>query len=158
MKQISYTVLVLAGALSLAGCANSDIYSGDVYSGNQAKTAQNVSYGNVTGVRPVAIQSGNQNDTGIGGIGGALIGGLLGSQFGGGSGRLLTSAAGAVGGAVAGSKVEQSVNKVSAYEIQVQRDDGQQVVVVQKADHPYNVGDRVRLIGAGNDLAVTPAN
>ncbi|MCM2972832.1 MULTISPECIES: glycine zipper 2TM domain-containing protein [Larsenimonas] len=155
MKHLATTALVISLA-ALGGCANSDIYSGDVYSGQDAKTARYVHYGTVSQVRPVKIQAGNQNDSGFGGIGGALLGGVLGSQFGGGSGRLLTSAVGAVGGAVAGSKIEQSANQVNAYEIQIQQDNGEQVVVVQKADHPYSVGQRVRLIGSGNDLSVAP--
>ncbi|WP_106478627.1 outer membrane lipoprotein [Phytohalomonas tamaricis] len=151
-----YLAVAALGLLTLGGCANSDIYSGNTYTGDQAKTARSVSYGTVTGVRPVTIQAGNANDTGLGSIGGAVIGGLLGNQFGGGSGRVLTTAAGALGGTVAGTKIEQNANQVDAYEIQVQRDDGQNVVVVQKADTPYQVGQRVRLIGSGNDLSVAP--
>ncbi|WP_299257073.1 glycine zipper 2TM domain-containing protein [uncultured Kushneria sp.] len=151
-----YLVVAALGALTLGGCANSDIYSGNTYTGNQAKTARNVTYGTVTGVRPVTIQAGNENDSGLGGIGGAVLGGLLGNQFGGGSGRVLTTAVGGIGGAIAGSKVEDRANQVSAYEIQVRTDSGQDMVVVQKADTPYQPGQRVRLIGSGNSMSIAP--
>ncbi|RKQ96326.1 outer membrane lipoprotein SlyB [Kushneria sinocarnis] len=152
-----YLAVALLGMLTLGGCANSDIYSGNTYTGNQAKTARNVTYGTVTGVRPVTIQAGNQNDTGLGGIGGAILGGLLGNQVGGGSGRVLATAVGGIGGAVAGKKVEDSANRVGAYEIQIRTESGQDVVVVQKADTQYQVGQRVRLIGSGNSMSVAPA-
>lgn len=38
--------------LTLAGCANTAPYSGDVYRGNQAQTGQSVSYGTIVAVRP----------------------------------------------------------------------------------------------------------
>ena len=36
--------------LTLAGCANTAPYSGDVYRGNQAQTGQSVSYGTIVAV------------------------------------------------------------------------------------------------------------
>ena len=41
--------------LTLAGCANTAPYSGDVYRGNQAQTGQSVSYGTIVPVRPQKI-------------------------------------------------------------------------------------------------------
>ena len=52
------TMLALGAAVVLAGCANSDSYSGDVYSAEQAKTVQTVSYGTITATRAVRIQGG----------------------------------------------------------------------------------------------------
>lgn len=151
-----YLVVAALGVLSLGGCANSDIYSGNTYSGSEAKSARSVTYGTVTGIRPVNIQAGNESNTGIGSIGGAVLGGLLGNQVGGGSGRVLSTAVGGIGGAVAGSSVENRANRVGAYEIQVRTDSGEEIVVVQKADTPYQPGQRVRLIGSGNDMSVAP--
>ncbi|WP_343564901.1 RT0821/Lpp0805 family surface protein [Kiloniella sp. b19] len=47
----------------------------------------------------------------VGGIGGAVIGGLLGSQFGGGSGRVAAAAAGAVIGGFLGSELGASLDE-----------------------------------------------
>ena len=52
MKKI-VTLTILAAILS--GCSNSDIYSGDVYTADQAKQVQQVSYGTVVSVRAVKI-------------------------------------------------------------------------------------------------------
>lgn len=46
----------------------------------------------------------------VGGVGGAVLGGLLGSQVGGGSGRLWATGAGAVIGALVGSEIGRSLD------------------------------------------------
>ncbi|WP_458527114.1 glycine zipper 2TM domain-containing protein [Onishia taeanensis] len=156
LKSHALLPLLAAGLLTLAGCANTSPYSGDVYRGNQAQTAQTVSYGTITALRQVQIQAQDQNSGALGGIGGAVIGGLLGNQIGGGSGRTLATAAGAIGGSVAGKKIEDSANRVAAWEMEIRRDTGQSVIVVQKADRAFQVGQRVRLIGSGASLSVAP--
>jgi outer membrane lipoprotein SlyB len=148
-------VLALS-ALTLAGCANTSPYSGNVYSGNQAKSAQTVTFGTITALRQVQIQADSRAGGLLGGGGGAVIGGLLGNQVGGGSGRQLATVAGALGGAVAGTKVEESTNRIAAWEMEIRQDNGQNVVVVQKADQNYQVGQRVRLIGSGSNVSVAP--
>ncbi|MFI0472799.1 glycine zipper 2TM domain-containing protein [Halomonas sp. HMF6819] len=142
--------------LTLAGCANTAPYSGDVYRGNQAQTGQSVSYGTIVAIRPVQIQADSRAGGLLGTGGGAIIGGLLGSQVGGGSGRQLATVAGALGGSVAGSSIEDRANRVSALEMEIRRDDGSDVVVVQRADHQFQAGQRVRLIGSGGNMSVAP--
>ena len=44
MKKIAVAVLM---ALGMVGCANQDIYGGDVYSSEQAKEARSISYGTI---------------------------------------------------------------------------------------------------------------
>lgn len=144
------------GLLTLGGCANTDLYSGDVYRGSQAKTGQTVTLGTITALRPVRIQADDPNSGVIGGLGGAVIGGLLGNQIGGGSGRTIATAAGAIGGSVAGGKIEDRANQTNAWEIEIRRDTGDTVVVVQKDDRDWQVGQRVRLIGSGANMSVAP--
>nr|WP_246389966.1 glycine zipper 2TM domain-containing protein [Halomonas cerina] len=144
------------GLLTLAGCANTAPYGGNVYTGNQAKSAQRVTYGTITALRQVQIQADSRAGGLLGSGGGAVIGGLLGNQVGGGSGRQLATVAGALGGAVAGSKIEESTNRVTAWEIEVRQDNGQNVVIVQKADQPFQVGQRVRIVGSGSTASVVP--
>ncbi|WP_280561532.1 MULTISPECIES: glycine zipper 2TM domain-containing protein [unclassified Chromohalobacter] len=148
--------LALIGSLALVGCANTSPYSGDVYRSGQAETAQSVTYGTITSVRPVQIQAGDQNEGVLGGLGGAVLGGLLGNQVGGGSGSTIAAAVGAIGGSVAGSKVEDSANRTQAWEIEIRRDSGDSVVVVQKADRNWQVGQQVRMVGSGANLSVAP--
>lgn len=148
--------ILAIGVLTLAGCANTAPYGGDVYRGSQAGAEQTVRFGTITALRQVQIQADSRAGGIIGTGGGAVIGGLLGSQIGGGSGRRLATAAGAIGGAVAGSRIEDAASRTRAWEIEVRRDDGQNIVVVQRADQAFQVGQRVRLIGSGANMTVAP--
>lgn len=148
-------VIALAG-VTLAGCANTSTLSGDVYSANQAKQAQDVAYGTIVSIKAVQIQAGNDANV-IGTIGGAVIGGMLGNTVGGGTGRNLATAAGAVVGGVAGNAIENTVNRTNGVQMVIRKDDGKSIVVVQKnGDKPFSQGQRVMLIGSGNDVTVSP--
>lgn len=142
--------------LTLAGCANTSQYSGDVYSGNQAKASQSVTYGTIVAIRQVQIQADSRTGNLLGGGGGAVIGGLLGRQVGGGSGRDLATVAGALGGAMAGTAAEDAANRINAWEMEIRTDSGEDVVVVQRADRQFEAGQRVRLIGTGRNVQVAP--
>ncbi|MCC5901079.1 MAG: glycine zipper 2TM domain-containing protein [Halomonas sp.] len=155
MKRLLLPVAALS-ILTLAGCANTAGYSGDVYRGSQAQTGQSVTYGTIVAVRQVQIQAESRAGGLIGSGGGAVIGGLLGSQVGGGSGRQLATVAGALGGAVAGTAAEDAANRVNALEMEIRRDDGTDIVVVQRADRQFQAGQRVRLIGSGASISVAP--
>ncbi|KJZ14065.1 MULTISPECIES: glycine zipper 2TM domain-containing protein [Halomonas] len=155
MKTSILPVLALS-VVVLGGCTATNQYSGNVYSGNQAQTAQNVQFGTITALRRVQIQGESSAGGILGTGGGAVIGGLLGNQVGGGSGRTIATAAGAIGGAVAGNQIEKGVNRTDAWEMEIRKDSGQTVVVVQKADQAFQVGQRVRLIGSGSRQSVAP--
>lgn len=149
MKKIALAILI---SLTLVGCSNEDIYGGNVYSGAQAKEARSISYGTIVSTRPVKIQSDNQGVVGT--IGGGAIGGIAGSAIGGGTGRALATAVGAVAGAVVGSKVEEKASQVNAIEMVIRKDDGKEIVVVQKAEANLVPGARVRIVG-GSRLNVS---
>ncbi|HBO38668.1 MAG TPA: hypothetical protein DD638_08370 [Pasteurellaceae bacterium] len=151
MKKNTLVFSLLIG-LGLAGCANTDVFSGNVYSGDQAKEARSITYGTIVSSRPVRIQGNNQGV--IGTIGGGAIGGIAGSGIGGGTGQVLASAVGAVAGAVIGNKVEEKASQVDALELVIKKDDGNEIVVVQKADDTLVPGARVRIVG-GSTLNVS---
>ncbi|MDN3522491.1 glycine zipper 2TM domain-containing protein [Halomonas ramblicola] len=148
--------IIALGALTLVGCANTAPMGGNVYSSNQVGAEQTVRFGTIQALRQVQVQADSRAGGIVGTGGGAVIGGLLGNQVGGGSGRRLATAAGVIGGAVAGSRIEESSNRVTAWEMEIRRDDGMNVVVVQKADQNFQVGQRVRLIGSGANVTVAP--
>jgi outer membrane lipoprotein SlyB len=115
--------------------------------------AQPVAFGEVVAVRGVDIRPGQ---TRVGTVTGALLGGLGGSQIGGGS---VANAAGAVGGAVlggmAGSAIQGS-RTTAGVEITIELDDGQTVAIVQPGDpRDFRVGDRVRVTGTADNARVT---
>ena len=152
MKKFSLAAALFA-SLTLVGCANTDIYSGSVYSSSQAKEARSISYGTIVSVRDVKIQADNQGVLGT--LGGGALGGVAGSTIGGGSGRALATAVGAVAGAIIGSTVEEKATQVSSLEMVIRKDDGKEIVVVQKKEDGFVPGKRVRIVGSNSDLNVS---
>lgn len=141
-------ILCLFACLYVAGCANK--LSGDVYSRDDARQQMQVRYGVVKSVRPVVIE-GNRDF--LGQAGGAVLGGLAGNALGGGHGRNLTTAVGAIGGAVAGGAVQEKATRAQGMEIVVTEDNGQELQIVQEVKdvNEFYAGQRVRLsIGGGN--------
>lgn len=83
--------------------------------------------------------------TGLGAVGGAVAGGLLGSQMGGGSGKDAMTVIGAVGGGVAGHHMERKMRSTTEYRVRVAMADGS----TRTLSHPTRlaVGERVRVQG-----------
>jgi outer membrane lipoprotein SlyB len=84
--------------------------------------------------------------SGIGVVGGAVVGGLLGNQVGSGNGNKIATVAGAVGGAVAGNEVEKRVKTKKSYEVVVRFEDGRSRVFHEANSGGWRVGDRVRVV------------
>ncbi|MBK4716778.1 MULTISPECIES: outer membrane lipoprotein SlyB [Tenebrionibacter/Tenebrionicola group] len=153
---LSRVLIVSLVGLTLVGCANTSTLSGDVYSASEAKQVQNVTYGTIVSVRPVKIQAGNDENI-IGAIGGAVLGGFLGNTIGGGTGRSLATAAGAVAGGVAGQQVQGAINKTQGVELEIRKDDGNTIMVVQKqGSSRFYAGQRVSLASNGRQVTVSP--
>lgn len=153
MKNLIVVALV---CIAQVGCANKSTLSGDVYPFSEAKQVQNVTYGTLVGVRSIQIQGGEDLSM-IGALGGVVLGGLLGNTIGSGRGRSLSTAAGAVAGSVTGSSAEGVINRIQGVELEVRRDDGNTIIVVQKQGKTrFNIGQRVALISNGRTTTVSP--
>jgi outer membrane lipoprotein SlyB len=94
-----------------------------------------------------------QPTTGLGAIGGALAGGLAGTQIGNGRGRTAATILGAIGGGFAGNEVEHVVRKSTTYQVQVRMNDGSTRSFNYDAAPGVSIGERVRVSGD----ALTPA-
>jgi len=101
------------------------------------------SCGNVESIRQITTRA---RGSGVGAAGGAVLGGLLGNQIGGGHGRQLATVAGAVGGAVMGNQVEGNMKATHSYEIRVRLDDGTLRTFHQHSAPQWRNGDRVRIV------------
>jgi outer membrane lipoprotein SlyB len=84
--------------------------------------------------------------TGIGAVGGAVVGGVLGHQVGGGRGQDIATVVGAVGGAVAGNEVEKRVNSSKSFDITVRFEDGSSRVINEANATSWRTGDRVKVV------------
>lgn len=84
--------------------------------------------------------------SGLGVVAGAVLGGVLGHQVGGGNGQKLATVAGAVGGGYAGNEVEKRSRSTNSYEVRVRMEDGN-IRTFPYAEQPgWGVGDRVRIV------------
>lgn len=152
MKKFGIATTLLA-SLTLTACSNTDIYGGDVYRSDQAKEARSISYGTIVSLRPVKIQADSPNV--IGTVGGGVLGGIAGSGVGGGTGQAIATAVGAIAGSMLGSTIEEKVSQVSSLEMVIRKDDGKEIVVVQKQENGFVPGKRVRIVGSNTDLNVS---
>ncbi|WP_347556553.1 glycine zipper 2TM domain-containing protein [Robbsia sp. KACC 23696] len=98
--------------------------------------------GVVTSVNAYRVQG---HGTGIGAVGGAVAGGLVGQAFGGGHGRIATTLLGAAGGGYAGNAIERNVRSTTNYRVTVKMQDGTYHTFRYASTPPVNQGERVRV-------------
>ncbi|HEX8603889.1 MAG TPA: glycine zipper 2TM domain-containing protein [Pseudoduganella sp.] len=92
-----------------------------------------------------AITTGGDG-SGLGAAGGAVVGGLLGNQVGGGHGKQAMTVVGAIGGAFAGNQIEKQARATRSYEITVSMDNGASRTVTQASQPEWRDGDHVRIV------------
>jgi outer membrane lipoprotein SlyB len=105
--------------------------------------------GIVTGVRSEK-RKGKGGALGI--IGGAVGGGLLGSQVGGGDGKTIATVGGAVGGAVLGNEIQKRMNKKTVHISTIQLKDGSSRTYESETAPTWAVGNSVKLDSAANTV------
>lgn len=152
------TMGMIVASMQLAGCANMNelgqtngMGSAD-YSRNQARQYQDVQYGIVNAIRPVVL-NGSTTTTDVVGTGvGAILGGVLGNQIGGGRGRDVATVLGVIGGGLVGNAVANNANTQRGLEITVRLDNGRMIAITQADDYSgMRIGDHVRVI-SGNGV------
>jgi outer membrane lipoprotein SlyB len=84
--------------------------------------------------------------SGLGAVGGAVVGGVLGHQVGGGRGQDVATVVGAVGGAVLGNQVEKKVKSTKSYEVTIRMNDGSSRVIHEANAPTWRSGDRVKVV------------
>lgn len=106
--------------------------------------------GTVESVTPIQREAAG---SGVGVVAGAVLGGLLGNQVGGGDGKTIATVIGALGGGWAGNTVEKRMKKEIVYLVEVRMEDGSTRSVEQSS--PAAVGSRVTV--DGNVISPAPA-
>jgi outer membrane lipoprotein SlyB len=84
--------------------------------------------------------------TGIGAVGGAVAGGLVGNQFGAGTGRTAMTILGAVGGGFAGNSVEKRLRSQTDYQVRVRMENGRMRYFTYRQPPPFQQGESVRIV------------
>ncbi len=150
MKNMRWVVAAALGFLALGGCA---YHGGSAdYRSYEARGEQSVRFGVVESVREVRI---DPRETGVGTAGGAVLGGLAGSNVGGGNGQIAGAIGGAILGGIIGQNIEKSANERRGLEVTVLLDAGKYIAIVQEADEPFRAGDRVRILSGRGTTRVT---
>ena len=96
--------------------------------------------GRITKLEPYEAQG--SKTAGV--VTGAVVGGLLGNQVGGGSGKKVATVAGAAGGAYAGKKVAENSTR-TRWKVTVRLDDGHTEICDQGSAKNLHVGDYVKI-------------
>lgn len=144
--------LIAAAALGTGGCAMDPYQTGyptdyPRYPEARYPGEEIARYGYVEAIDTVAPE--RREGVGVGAIGGAIVGGVLGHQVGSGSGNTAATIGGAVLGGVVGHQVEQQVRNrqggPAVYDFRVRMDDGSYQTVRKETVDGIRVGDRVRL-------------
>jgi outer membrane lipoprotein SlyB len=84
--------------------------------------------------------------SGVGAVGGAVVGGILGHQVGAGRGKDLATVLGALGGGLGGNQIEKTVKTEKQYQIVVRYDDGSKGLFTQATPPSWHKGDKVKVI------------
>jgi len=107
-------------------------------------------YGRVTGLE--TVQMDKDYKFGIGTVVGAVAGGIIGHQFGGGTGQTLLT----IGGTLAGAAAESKLKKQDAQKVTVAMQSGGTVVIIQSVDSRLRNGMNVQISGGGDTACVVP--
>jgi outer membrane lipoprotein SlyB len=121
------------------------------YDRNKAVPVEKVLFGSVVSARNITQEELiYDKNNGWHTFGGALIGGVIGNQFGGGSGRDVATILGAViGGSVANNRYKQTnIVTIHLVELMIKVDNGEQFMVIQDFDKRmvFHKTDKVRMV------------
>ncbi|MBY6185595.1 glycine zipper 2TM domain-containing protein [Marinobacter hydrocarbonoclasticus] len=121
------------------------------YNRNQAVPVEKVVYGTVESVREVSREELIEDrNRGWKVFGGALIGGVIGHQFGGGSGQDVATVLGALAGAGLANRSasQQQVRQYRLVELMIETEASERVMVIQDFDPGmvFRASDAVRLV------------
>ena len=159
MKKI-FLLSSLAGAALLTGCmATSPEYQSSypVYQAQPTYQTYQNNYRYYGTVENIRFLGNNYNgNLGVGALTGAALGGLVGSQIGGGDARIASAVVGAAAGGYVGHQIERNRGNYQNYmEVTIRLDNGQRVTITQPDNGDRFVpGQRIAVIGQGSDARV----
>lgn len=153
MNKFQWIGLPLLASAVLLSAACTPQPSPNSFSRTETMRPQTVQSGTLRNIRPVNIRPGQ---TRLGMATGAVLGGIAGSQIGGGTAaNVAGGVAGAVAGGALGSALQGSQN-TPGLELTVELDSGTTIAIVQPGGvNDFRIGDRVQVIGNGENTRVS---
>ncbi len=150
--QKSFAAAFIVLTLALAGCATG-IGAND-YRYSHVGAVARVDEGTVVASRPIIVESNGKGGT----LAGAVVGGLVGSQFGGGRDEQAIGAViGAVAGGAAGNAIDKSANSQHGIAYTIRLRSGELVSITQGEGYVIPNGAPV-LVEYGERARVIPQN
>ena len=155
---MNYNVVIIAIVLGLVTAASSHAAP---YQRNEARAVNQVIFGKVDSVRNITqTQVEESQHSGWKTLGGALLGGLLGNQFGDGHGREVATALGALAGAGAAQAWTQPQSReYRLVELLIRDEKDKLINVIQDfdANMVFVAGDKVRILYFDDGVRVDKA-
>tara|TARA_R110001592_G_scaffold100022_1_gene284328 strand:- start:5084 stop:5578 length:495 start_codon:yes stop_codon:yes gene_type:complete len=155
MKALTLNIFALFtfAALLILICSTTNAYAD--YDRNKAVPVEKVLFGTVMSVRNINQEELIQDkNNGWHTFGGALIGGVIGNQFGGGNGKDVATILGAIiGGSMANNRHNQPKKVLlRLVELMIRVEGGEQFMVIQDFDNQmiFHSKDKVRMIYLAN--------
>ena len=105
-------------------------------------------------VQSIRFVEEQQPTSGLGMIGGAVVGGVIGHQIGSGRGNTVATVAGAAGGGYVGNQVEKNRNTKTYWSVAIKMDGGNTRTFTYTNKPSVNEGERVKLVDGGRRLAL----
>ena len=148
--------LVLVASIAALGTLGAcQTANPDAVSRYDAQRMSSVQDATVLSIRPVTLQG---RDSGVGTVGGAVIGGIAGSNVGGPRTGGIVGIVGAIAGGLIGNAVERDATQQQAIEILVQLKNGDRRAVIQGiGSETFAAGDPVIMITTGGRTRVMRA-
>ena len=148
--------LVLVASIAALGTLGAcQTANPDAVSRYDAQRMSSVQDATVLSIRPVTLQG---RDTGVGTVGGAVIGGIAGSNVGGPRTGGIVGIVGMIAGGLIGNAVERDATQQQAVEILVQLKNGDRRAVIQGiGSEAFAAGDPVIMITTGSRTRVMRA-
>jgi outer membrane lipoprotein SlyB len=151
MNKTKLVFIATLSVFALTGCDGSNVLgNSDAPSSTDIEIKEVTACddcGTIISITPVSVKG---DSSGAGGAIGAVVGGLLGNQVGGGNGKKVATVVGVVGGALAGNEIEKSKNAVDYFDCVVGMEQGGQRTMRLASTQGLSIGTAVKI--SGNDL------
>lgn len=148
---VSHVMLGMSLAISLSACnaPASGSSSSAVAPSRAVSAARCADCGTISNVEEVKEKG---SSSGAGAVIGAVAGAVVGHQVGDGRGKEVATAAGAIGGGIAGNEIEKRSKSTTHFHVTVAMENGTTQAVDIDAMNGLSTGSKVRVVG--NSLQV----
>lgn len=146
------SILLVSSSLILAGCNEPSASDARLAPASQSSAPRPVvqkapvcqDCGTISNIQQVKLEG---EGTGMGAVSGAAAGGYAGNQFGGGKGKIGTTAAGVLAGAAAGHYAEKAIRSKTVQRLTVRMDSGSVRTVDVEQLNGMTLGTKVKVAG-----------